>query len=142
MLLPDRFSVGTLTDQDGQTVVRFRAKIPGEIRAALPRQFVVEWSFSLAHGAAAPSAQQLDESEAFGSALCNAIEAHDDALLAFVATGNGAREWYFYCKEPVSLQARLNAVISGDAFPITLHAGHDPSWRAYSEFTSPFEGGV
>lgn len=141
MLCLDRFSVGLLSDDQGETIVRFRSDIPTKIRNLLPRQFIVEWAFQEAGANGLPASHELAESKKFGDEICSSLEADDDALLAFVATGNCVREWYFYCRDPLRLQVRLNGYVCGRSFPIQLHGGHDPAWQVYSLFTSRLEGG-
>jgi hypothetical protein len=131
------FAVGTLKDEAGETLVCYRQGVADADRCALSRQFIIEWEFSDAEPNGLPTEEELCRALELQSEMLSVLESKDESLLALIVTGNGFREWYFYCGNPEELQLKFNAAVQGKSFPVKIHAGYDPEWSVYRLFTDP-----
>jgi hypothetical protein len=139
---PDLWSVAEVVHDDGQvTTVRFRQRPSLETREALPEQFTVEWAFEETSSVGLPTSKANGEAAKAEALFVPHLQAEGRALLVVVSTGEGVREWFFYCRDSFEMQARLNEALSGveARFPVKLHSGHDPEWRVYEQFVAQFE---
>ena len=134
-----RWAIGELKNHDGTTtLVSWRQNIPPVARMTLGRQFIVEWSFGEGCPAGLPTRERIAPAQDLETLLTPALEEEDRGILAFTCTGSGVREMYFYCADPLELQARLNQVLAGRDFPIQLHTGHDPAWSVFDHHVGLF----
>ena len=135
-----RWALGEFREDGVVTLVGYRQDIPGDLKGALPRQFIVEWKFSQMFPGGLPTEEALAPALALQAKVTPVMEAHDDAVLAIVSTGHGYREMYFYCRDPILAQERFNSCVQGEDLPVELHSGHDPTWRVFEEFAAPLQG--
>ncbi len=138
------WSVGQLTDDDAAVLVRWRSDlVVPELSPRYPRQFVVTWAFRNALANGLPGPDEAQQAQALEELLTPALEADDASVLVLVSTGSGHREWFFYCSDPIVLEARLNAVLSGmPPYPLELHTGLDPEWEVFLDNILPFIDGA
>ena len=138
------WSVGQLADDDNVVLVRWRSDlVVPELSRLYPRQFVVTWSFRAVQANGLPDPAEAQEAQALEELLAPALEAAAASVLAFVSTGSGHREWFFYCSDPSALEARLNALLSNmPPYPLELHTGHDPEWEIFLDNILPFLTGA
>ena len=132
------WSIGQIEDGGTLSLCSYRQNIPLETRSRLPKQFIVEWRFSEPLPDGLPSAAEHEQMVAFRDLIKNPLEAGGEGLLAIISTCNGYRELYFYCRDPKLLSDRFNEAVEGRELPVELHAGSDPEWNVYSQFTAPF----
>lgn len=130
----DLWSLGKVDSEGSVTLVRYRALPAFEVRTGWPKQLLIEWHRQPGLDGLPGSAEHA-EAKRFEDHITRALEGGDDGFLALVTTGNGCREWYFYCRAPLLLQGRLNrALRNHSAVAIQLHSGDDPEWNVYFEF--------
>src|SRR5512138_1131764 len=94
---PRLWSIGKVEGESGVTLVRYRTLPAPGTRARWPRQFIVEWEFGSPAADGLPQVSEHSEATAFERRIVPVLEADERAYLAIVSTGNGLREWYFYC---------------------------------------------
>jgi hypothetical protein len=135
-----RWTLGEVLNDGDPTLVAFRQDLPAEARSQFTEQFVVEWALSATLPNGLPTEEALSPALAFQEKVAPVLEAAGDAVLALISTGHGYRELYFYCRNSLALQERLNNCLGGEDLPIQLHAGHDPAWRVYEGFVAPLKG--
>ena len=133
-----RFAIGEIEEEGTVILCRYRQSIPIDTRRRLPHQFIVEWKFSDVRPNGLPPKVEHELAVELQNMMTAPLEGDGEAVLAIISTGNGHREWYFYCRDPQVLATRFNVVVNGRGFPVELHAGFDPEWKVYDEFTSPF----
>jgi len=133
-----RFAIGEFENGGLVSICQFRQAIPAEVRRQFPRQFIVEWQFSDTQSNGLPSKGDYERAVELQGMMTAPLEEDSESLLAIISTGNGYREWYFYCRDPQVLATRFNQVVKGQDFPVELHVGLDPEWKVYEEFTLPF----
>ena len=138
------WSIGQLTDEDTAVLVRWRSDlVVPELSRQYPRQFVVTWVFHDVQANGLPGPDEAQQAQALEELLTPALEAADASVLALVSTGSGHREWFFYCSDPLVLEARLNTVLSGmPPYPLELHTGLDPEWEVFLDNILPFITGA
>ena len=130
----DRYSLFQI-ERDGQ--VRWcwlLGQISKESIRRFPKQFVIEWKLRDCMASGLPTPDELDAVIQFEEMVVQPLQANGASILALISMGNGYRELYFYCKDPLVLAAKLNEVLEGRDFPIEINAGHDPKWNAYEHF--------
>jgi hypothetical protein len=138
MINESLFTIGQL-EKDGMiSLCWYRQSVSVDTRQRLPNQFIVEWEFSDVQPNGLPPNEEYESALELQNMMTNALEADNEAVLAVISTGNGYREWYFYCRNQQLLKCRFNAVVNGREFPVELHAGSDPDWKVYEEFIAPF----
>jgi hypothetical protein len=136
----DLWSVGEVSESNGQVMtIRFRERPALEVRQSLPEQFVVIWTFEDASRVGLPTSAGGEEAGDLEDRFMPHLEADGAALLVVVSTGEGIREWYFYCRDPQEIQRRFNEAVPEAGLPIELESGHDPAWSVYEQFVALFE---
>lgn len=133
-----RFAIGELEKDGLVSLCQFRQSIPSDTRRRLPHQFIVEWQFSDVQPNGLPSKGEYKRAVELENMMKSPLERDGESLLVIISTGNGYREWYFYCRDAQVLATRFNEVVKGRDFPVELHAGLDPEWKVFEEFKSPF----
>jgi len=114
---------------DGRpSTVRYRAGLLRTLgHPELPRRMLITWEF----GDDGQSGLPGDEAEllAFESALHDALDRDRTAVLAFVFTHLGVREWHYYVGDLELVGDKINdALASQPELPIAIKAFDDPEW--------------
>jgi len=132
------WSIAKGTNPDKPTVLRFRPNLAAFIGdARYPRRLIIFWSFE-GGPSGLPDHGQAEEMGAFEDAIIAALDPDRLAILAFVFTASGQREWHFYVSDVGQVGERINEALAGKPiFPIELHVEDDPDW---SEFAAVIQG--
>ena len=134
------FAIGQYEEGNAVSLCGYRQCVPIDTRKRFPSQFIVEWKFSDSQPNGLPSTVEHEQAVALEQMIRAPLESDGAAILAIITTGNGYRELYFYCRDPQLLASRFNDVVKGRELPVELHAGFDPDWKVYQQFTAPFTG--
>lgn len=98
-----------------------------------PQRLVIIWDYEAENSSGMPSNKQSDEMKAFEGALTSALDPNRLAVLAFVLTTNGSREWHFYVSNIEEAGKKINNALSGfPKLPIHLQVESDPEWEQIS----------
>ena len=93
-----------------------------------PRRLVVIWEFE-SNSSGMPSDEQSDDMREFEDAIVGALDADRCAVLAFVYTHSGIREWHFYLNDVNEAGSRFNESLSEfPKLPISLQVENDFNW--------------
>lgn len=85
-----------------------------------------------------PNELQNAELGNFEDSVVDALDATELAILAFVFTCSGQREWHFYVSDIGAVGQAINEALAGQpVLPIELTVEDDPEW---SKFNSVLQG--
>ncbi len=125
---------------ESPTVLRFRPNLAKHLgHPHYPRRLTITWEFGEAEeGDGQPSSEQLETLHEFEDSLIEALDHDRTAILAFVFTHGGNREWNFYIHDVEVVGERINALLSDrPGLPINLEVEDDAQW---SEMANVLEG--
>lgn len=114
---------------DGRpSTVRYRPGLSSALgHPALPRRLLITWEYGDDGESGLPS----DEAalHAFESALHDALDRDRTAVLAFVFTHLGVREWHYYVDDLDAVSDKINDALADQPdLPIWIKAFDDPEW--------------
>lgn len=114
--------------------VRFRNNVESFISSGNYRNFIrFVWEFETDESGL-PTDSENERLEFFENNLCEALEADDYAVLSFVMTNNGLRQWVFYTQDVQESVRRLNKMPQEEErYPIELTTEEDPNWEEYKK---------
>jgi len=76
-----------------------------------------------------PTDDQSEELKHFEDSLQMELDPDRVAILAFVFTSGGIREWNYYCGDMAQVAERINAALADSPnLPITLSSLSDADW--------------
>lgn len=113
--------------------VRFRDTVESYISSGKYRRYLrVVWECAEADELGIPSESEWQQLETFENNLCDALEADDHAVLTFVMTYDGLRQWLFYTQDVQESGRRINTMPQEEEqYPIELTTKEDPNWEEY-----------
>ncbi|KKL01053.1 DUF695 domain-containing protein [Rheinheimera mesophila] len=98
-----------------------------------PQRLVIIWEYDTENSSGMPSDKQSDEMKAFEDVLASALDPNRLAVLAFILTSNGSREWHYYVSDIEEVGQKINNALSGfPKLPIHLQVESDPEWEQIS----------
>jgi hypothetical protein len=126
---------------DGRpSTARYRPSLLGTLgHPALPRRLLITWEYGDDGESGLPS----DEAEllAFESTLRDALDRDRTAVLAFVFTHLGVREWHYYVDDLELVGDKINdALASQPDLPISIKAFDDPEWTELASVLRRIQG--
>jgi hypothetical protein len=123
--------------------VRLRADVKSFAAGGNYRHYLrVVWEISDADEHGFPSDDELQQLESFEDHLCRAVEVDDHAILTFVMTNDGLRQWLFYSQDLEESEHRINQLPQEEErYPIALTAKEDASWSEYELVAKWFSKG-
>ena len=113
------------------TMIRFRPNLKNFLgHSSYPRRLSITWEYEKKDGSKGlPSNDQLDEMREFEDVLMKFLDPDGTAILAFVFTSNGFREWNFYIADAQVVGEKINeALLDKPGLPISLEVVNDPDW--------------
>jgi len=126
----DEWTLAEGSIDDRPSMVRFRpALAPVMGHEELPRRLVVTWDFGDDGESGMPDGEIAEDLELFENALNDALDPDRVAVLAFVFTHMGVREWHYYFANIKLVTGRINdALAEQPDLPIEIRAFDDPEW--------------
>jgi hypothetical protein len=126
----DEWTLAEGSIDERPSMVRFR---PGLAQAmglpALPKRLVVVWEYGDDGDTGMPDAEIAEDLELFENALNEALDPDRTAVLAFVFTHLGTREWHYYIADLEEVADKINeALCEQPDLPIQMRAFDDPEW--------------
>jgi hypothetical protein len=117
---------------DGKpSLIRFRPylrKHLGDPR--YPRRLVITWTFEELNASGMPNTEQSDAMRGFEDKIIAALDPDRLAILAFIFTNSGTREWHFYTGNIEEVGKQINdALVNEAVLPINLQVEDDPEWH-------------
>ncbi len=134
----DAWTIAENTNSDSPTVLRFRPNLErfiGDER--YPRRLIIAWSYEATNSSGMPTNEQTKKLQEFEDALIASLDPERLAILAFVFTTKGTREWHFYISSVDQVGPKINeALADKPGLPIELEAVDDPDWSELSAVLS------
>lgn len=94
-----------------------------------PRRLIIIWDYESENSSGLPSSELLDEMRSFEDAVVNALDIDRCAVLAFILTQNGVREWHFYLDDVSEVGDRINeSLTTFPKLPLHLQVEEDSNW--------------
>ena len=126
---------------DGRpSTVRYRPGLSNTLgHPALPRRLLITWEY----GDDGESGLPRDETalHAFERALHDALDRDRTAVLAFVFTHLGVREWHYYVDDLEVVGDKINdALAEQPDLPISIKAFDDPQWAELASVLRCIQG--
>jgi hypothetical protein len=127
----DSWTVAEGSYCDKPTIIRYR---PGLVNSLgdqrYPRRLTVTWEYEETDPSGMPSKNQNRELQDFEDSILNAVDPERLAILSFVFTRAGLREWHFYISDVNEVGKRINEALSEKpGLPINLEVNDDPDWE-------------
>jgi len=126
----DEWTLAEGTIEGRPSMLRFRPRLSTVLgHPLLPRRLVVLWDYGDDGDSGMPDAETAEDLDLFESALNEALDPDRAAVLAFVFTHIGVREWHYYVADIELVSERINDALSEQPdLPIELSAYDDPDW--------------
>ena len=134
----------TMSSIDGlPAAIRLRTDVKPFIAGGNHSHYLrVVWELSEADERGLPSDEEIQRLASFEDHLCRVLEADDHAILTFVITNDGLRQWLFYTQDLEESEHRVNQVPQeAERYPIELTAQEDALWSQYDLVAEWFSEG-
>ncbi len=103
-----------------------------------PERLVIIWEYENGDERNMPSEDTFGEMEELEELLVQSLDPNGFAILAFVFTSAGKREWHFYVADADIVAHEVNELLADmPELPIRFEAEHDPEWRVFAEVAGP-----
>jgi len=122
-------------ESDGKVrLIRYRPDLEPYIGSPdYPKRLVIIWDYEIGNTSGMPSEQQIEEMKSFEDALVGTLDPERLAILTFVLTCNGCREWHYYVSDIEKIGPKINSALSTfPKLPIHLQVEDDPDWEQVS----------
>ena len=121
--------------------VRFRDTVESYISSGNYRRYLrVVWECEDADELGIPSESEWQQLEDFENSLCDVLGADYHAVLTFVMTNDGLRQWLFYTQDVQESSHRINQMPQKEErLPIELTTEEDPKWEEYKKIAETFD---
>lgn len=119
---------------DMPRLIRYRTDLAPFIASSdYPQRLVIIWEYDADNLIGMPSTEQSETMKSFEDALVETLDSDRLAVLAFVLTCNGSREWHYYINHVDEVGLRINTALSEfQKLPIHLQVENDPEWEQIS----------
>ncbi|CAA6678227.1 MULTISPECIES: DUF695 domain-containing protein [unclassified Lentimonas] len=126
----DAWNIAKGKNPERPSVLRFRPSLEGFLGDAnYPRRLMIVWQFEAADATGMPNDTQSADMKDFENMLIDVLDPDRLAVLAFVYTTGGTREWHFYLSDVSEVGIRINQALSNiPQLPIDLTVEDDPNW--------------
>ncbi|MDP4610574.1 MAG: DUF695 domain-containing protein [Opitutales bacterium] len=126
----DAWNIAKGTNPEKPTVLRFRPSLEAFLGDEnYPRRLAITWQFEPVDATGMPSDTQSADMKDFEDLMIEALDPDRLAILAFVFTSGGSREWHFYLSDVGEVGIRINQALSTvPKLPIELNVEDDPNW--------------
>jgi hypothetical protein len=129
----DVWDIATGENDGRPMLIRFRPMLRDFLgHDSFPRRLTVTWIYEPDPiRAGLPNQDQADEMAAFEGHLVAALDPNRIAVLAFVFTNNGLRQWTYYSSDTDLVRELINSALEDHPdLPIRLLAEDDPEWNS------------
>jgi hypothetical protein len=126
----DAWNIAKGKNPEKPTVLRFRPSLEAFLGDEnYPRRLTIIWAFEATDEGGMPSETQSADMKDFEDTLIDALDPDRLAIIAFVFTSAGSREWHFYLSDVSEVGIRINKALSTiPNLPIDLTIDDDPEW--------------
>ena len=136
MASDDTWTLATGDDDGMPLIVRIRNQPPSFARKdSFPHLLALSWRYEPEDNRGMPSNDVVERMAQLEVLLMPAFEGTRQAFLTVVVTGNGAREWQWYARDPDRVMELVNETLADyEPFPVEFNFQDDPQWEGYSQF--------
>lgn len=129
--MSEEWFVGTADSNEGQLLIRARAKLPAsDVRAANPNLIIIKWAYD----GAVSDDETYEAIQHFEDVLFTAIGQGDWAVEAASLTSKDSKEWRIFTGDVEFFVEQFNEALLGQpVYPLDLQSFEDPEWSALSE---------
>lgn len=126
----DAWNLAKSKNPEQATVLRYRPSLKEFLGdESYTKRLTVVWTFKPADAIGRPSDTQSADMKDFEDLLLRTLDPDRLAILAFVFTSNGKREWNFYLSDVDEVGIRINQALAKiPNLPIQLKIVNDPNW--------------
>ena len=126
----DAWNIAEGTIQGKPSLIRFRPNLENHLGdIAYPRRLTITWEYREDNSSGMPSSKQSDEMKRFEDAIIASLDPERLAILSFIFTNAGIREWHFYVSDVSAVGNKINmALASFQKLPISMQVENDPNW--------------
>jgi hypothetical protein len=126
----DAWTVAEGSIDGRRSALRYRGGLAGVLgHPALPLRLLISWHYCDDGESGMPADSVEAEMAAFERTLHDALDPQRAAVLAFVFTHIGAREWHYYVGDLDLVGDTINAALADQPeLPISIKAFDDPEW--------------
>jgi hypothetical protein len=95
-----------------------------------PRLLKIYWDYEQTNTSGLPSDEQSNQMREFEDLIQSELDPERVAILAFIRTHSGTRQWNYYVGDTALLSQRINKALNGlPVLPIELQVQDDPNWE-------------
>jgi hypothetical protein len=125
------WNIAERKSEENIQLIRYRPELEPFLGSSnYPRRLVIIWEYEPDNSSGMPSNDLSDEMRKLEDALVSELDPDRSAILTFVLTNYGCREWHFYVNEIQEISSRINSSLSElPEFPISLQIEDDPNWE-------------
>ncbi|MEZ9526994.1 DUF695 domain-containing protein [Enterovibrio norvegicus] len=122
------------TNEGEPRLIRYRPDLEPFLGSSnYPQRLVIIWDYEIDNSSGMPSEQLSEEMKDFEDALVGALDPDRIAILAFVLTNAGSREWHYYVSDIQEVGNKINLALSSfPKLPLHLQVEGDPDWEQIS----------
>lgn len=126
----DAWNIAKGKNPEKPTVLRFRPSLEAFLgNENYPRRLTIIWKYEATDDSGMPTDTQSADMKDFEKLLIEALDPDRLAILAFVFTSSGFREWHFYLSDANEIGIRINQTLAAvPKLPIELNVEDDPNW--------------
>lgn len=112
-------------------LIRYRPDLEGFIgHKSYSKRLVILWDFEPDNSTGMPSSDLSDQMKLMEDALVEVLDPDRLAILSFVLTKFGCREWHFYAEDIPEIGNRINLALAAlPKLPLHLQVEEDSNWE-------------
>ena len=131
----DAWNVANGTNLDKPLILRYRPNLQDRLGDPdYGRRLTIIWSFESDDSSGMPNDEQTTELGSFEDTVVDALDDSSLAILAFIVTCSGQREWHFYVSDIEAVGTAINEALAGQpVLPIELTVNEDPEWAEFED---------
>lgn len=112
-------------------IIRYRPDLESYLGDSnYPKRLVIIWDYETDNTSGLPSDQLSDDMRVFEDTIVGVLDPDRLAVLTFVLTHAGSREWHYYVSDIQEVGNRINTALSVfPKLPLHLQVENDQNWE-------------
>ena len=131
----DAWNVAHGKDPEKPSILRYRPNLSGTVGdPSYSKRLTIIWPYGGDNDSGMPNEEQSAALKKFEDTMIEALDATGLAILTFVFTSAGQREWHFYISDVDEVGHAVNEALVGQpVLPIELGVEEDPGWSVFRQ---------